>query len=192
MNVSKNMPIIFRRGKKIFFRPIEKADAPTMQRWQNDPEVSRFLTSTRPFTLTDEESWVEGLGKRKEDVVLAIEVINGPFIGTMGLHGISWTNRTATTGTCIGEKEHQGKGYGTDAKMILLDYAFNTLNLRKINSSAIAYNGRSIGFNTKCGYKEEGRRKQEIFRDGEYHDKVLLAVFKEDWLPLWEEYKKDL
>ncbi len=182
---------IFRKGKKVILRPIEKADVPLMYMWQNDPEVTRFLVRNFPLTMQNEEDWVEKLSKNSQtEVVLAIEVIGGPFIGTMGLHKINWVNRTATTGTAIGNKDYQGKGFGTDAKMILLDYAFNTLGLRKINSAAIAFNARSIGFNTHCGYKEEGRLKDQIYCDGEYHDEVLLAVFKEDWSPLWEEYKK--
>lgn len=184
-------PVIFRQGKRVILRPIEKEDAQAMQVWQNDPAVTKFLMRGFPLSLQEEEDWVLGLPKRSHtDVVLAIQVIDGPFIGTMGLHRINWVDRTATTGTAIGQKEYWGKGYGTDAKMILLDYAFNTLGLRKINSAAIGFNGRSIGFNSKCGYKEEGRLRQQIYRDGEYHDEVLLAVFREDWLPLWEEYKK--
>lgn len=192
MKTPSNLPVIFRKGKKVILRPIEKADATLMQRWQNDPEVTQYLARTRPLSLIEEETWIESLGKKNNDVIVAIQVINGPFIGTMGLHHIDWVNRTAVTGACIGDKEQQGKGYGTDAKMILLDYAFNTLGLRKIKSSAIAFNGRSLGFNAKCGYEEEGRRVREIYRNGEYHDEVLTAVFCENWLPLWTEYKKGL
>ncbi len=85
---------------------------------------------------------------------------------------------------------HQGQGYGTEAKMLLLDYAFNTLNLRKVCSTVLAFNGRSQRYNEKCGYVVEGVQKAQVFRDGSYHDLILMAVFRDDWLPVWREYQK--
>lgn len=108
----------------------------------------------------------------------------------MAIHQIDWVNGTATTGAMIGEKEYWGKGYGSEAKMLLLDYAFNRLGLRKICSNVIAFNGRSKRYSEKCGYREEARRKAQFFRDGTYHDEIWLAVFRENWLPLWKKYQK--
>ncbi|MBP9760373.1 MAG: GNAT family N-acetyltransferase, partial [Candidatus Pacebacteria bacterium] len=105
-------------------------------------------------------------------------------------HHISWINRTATSGAFIGDVAHQGQGYGTEAKMLLLDYAFNTLNLRKVCSTVLAFNGRSQRYNEKCGYVVEGVQKAQVFRDGSYHDLILMAVFRDDWLPVWREYQK--
>ena len=106
----------------------------------------------------------------------------------MGIHHINWVNGTATTGAIIGEVENRGKGYGTDAKMTLLNYMFNTLNLRKICSEVIEYNTRSYNYSLGCGYREEGRKIKHIFRNGQYWDLIQLAVFKEDWLPIWAKY----
>jgi RimJ/RimL family protein N-acetyltransferase len=91
----------------------------------------------------------------------------------------------------IGEKEYWGKGYGTEAKMLLLHYAFDTLNLRKICSSVISFNERSHKYSLKCGYKEEGRRKAQLFRDGKYWDEIQLAVFRKDWLLLWKKFQAE-
>jgi RimJ/RimL family protein N-acetyltransferase len=182
-------PVVFRKGKKVILRPVEKKDAVYMYEYINDPEVNHYLGRSNPLTFTEEEEWIiNGTKATHESVIFAIEVINGPFIGTMGLHNINWINQTAVTGTCIGSKEYQGRGYGTDAKMLLLDFAFNTLGLRKICSGAFASNVKSIGFNKRCGYKIEGKLKKQFYRDGIYHDEVLLAVFRKDWLPLWKKY----
>ena len=74
--------------------------------------------------------------------------------------------------------------------MLLLNYAFNTLNLRKIVSRVVSFNRRSKAYSEKCGYKVEGVLKKDIFKDGEYHDLICMAVFKDDWLPLWEKFRK--
>lgn len=107
----------------------------------------------------------------------------------MGLHEINWINRNAVTGTLIGEKEHRGKGYGTDAKMLLLDFAFNALGLHKVCSRVFAFNGRSRRYGEKCGYTVEGVLKEQHFHNGEFHDELVMAVFRRDWLPLWEAYR---
>lgn len=108
----------------------------------------------------------------------------------MGLHQINWKDRIATTGALIGEKEYWSKGYGTDAKMILLDHAFNTLNLHKICSAVIAYNKRSLDYSLHCGYKIEGTRREHFFRKGKYWDFIELGLLKKEWLPIWRKYKK--
>jgi len=108
----------------------------------------------------------------------------------MGLHQIDFIHGTAVTGAIIGEKEYQGKGYGTDAKMTLLNYAFNTLNLRKVCSDVISFNKRSLAYSKKCGYKIEGRQKQQFYRSGKYYDRVFLAIFRKNWPKIWAEWSK--
>lgn len=184
--------ITFLKGKTTFFSPLEEEDAPTLQRYPNDPEIRHNVRRIFPINLNGQKDWIKNCNN-EHNVVLGVCLIKtGELIGSMGLHRIDWVNRTATTGTIIGNKEHQNKGYGTDAKMVLLKYAFHTLGLRKICSSAYAFNRSSIAFNQKCGYKIEGRLKKQVLREGKYVDEVLLAVFEKDWSPLWQEYEKSL
>ncbi|HLG93648.1 MAG TPA: GNAT family protein [candidate division Zixibacteria bacterium] len=188
---SKNPKLVFLKGKKTILRPLRKStDFELCLRWINDPDVNQYLLVFFPVTEKKEKDWFDHLANNPHEVVLGIETLDGKLIGTMGLHRINSKDRTAMTGALIGEKEYWGKGYGTDAKMTLLDYAFNTLNLRKINSSVYAFNKRSLKYNLKCGYKVEGIRKRQTFRNGKYHDEILIAVFKEDWLPVWKKYQK--
>jgi RimJ/RimL family protein N-acetyltransferase len=184
-------PIVWRKSTRVVLRPLRESDTPFISAWINDPEVTQFLQAHMPMAETEERDWIENLANRKpHDIVVAIEA-DGVFIGTMGLHGIDYKNRRATTGTLIGNKAYQGKGYGTEAKMLLLDYAFNELGLNKICSSVIAYNERSIRYSLKCGYREEGRLRKHLFRKGRYWDEVRLAVFRKDWLPHWKKFKKE-
>ncbi len=183
-------PVVFLKGTRTILRPPEEKDLPFFTRWMNDQEVTRFLKTRLPVTLAGERKWLEGLSDRKNDVVLAITTLAGKPLGVMGIHRIDWVNGTATTGAFIGEKTYWGKGYGTDAKMVLLDYAFNTLNLRKISSKVYAFNARSLAYSKHCGYKQEGVLKKHVFREGEYHDVVELAIFKEDFVPYWKKYSR--
>lgn len=184
------LPVVFLKGQNVNLRPLQKEDIPAITRWINDPEVRDFIKANWPMTLADEENWFADLSKKKpNDLVLAIVTSEGKHIGHMGLHRIDWRGRVATTGAVIGEKECWGKGFGTEAKTLLLHHAFRSMNLRKICSSVIAYNKRSLHYSLKCGYKVEGSLKAHVFRRGRYWDLTQLAVFWPDFRPVWQKYK---
>ena len=183
--------IVFLQGKKTILRPLLESDIPLLLKWINDPEIRQFVSRIFPATENEERGWLERLHRSSEkEVVLMIETLRGVPIGTMGIHRINWVNRVGTTGAMIGEKSFWGKGYGTDAKMILLDYAFNKLNLRKIVSRVFAYNKRSLAYSLHCGYRIEGRLSRAHFNNGRYWDEYVLGLFRHWWLPYWERYNK--
>lgn len=189
MSDNQKLKVVFLEGKKVNLRPFSKEDIPTITRWINDPEVREFVTQIFPQTEKQEEEWVNR-GLNEKGITLAIETKDGILIGSMGLHDIHWADRRVTTGAIIGEKEYWGKGYGTDAKMQVLNYAFNILNLHKICSGVISFNKRSLNYSLHCGYKIEGRRKKHIFKNGKYWALIELGLFKKDWLPIWKKYQK--
>ena len=187
----KRQGIVFLKGRKVVLRPLnKKTDLEACCRWVNDPTVRQYISTTFPTSIHQEEKWFDDLPNRKDEIVFGIETIGGKIIGVISLVHIKWHDRTATTGAMIGDKRYWGKGYGTDAKMILLDYAFNQLNLRKICSAVFSFNKRSLRYNLRCGYKIEGRLKKQMFKNGKYRDNILLAVLKKDWLPIWHKYQK--
>jgi RimJ/RimL family protein N-acetyltransferase len=180
--------VIFLQGKKTVLRPLRKdTDLESCLVWLNDPEVNWYIRRFLPLSLQEEEAWFEDLPRRPNDIVLAIETIEGQFIGVTLLR-INWKDRVAATGTLIGEKKFWDEGYGTDAKMILLNYAFNTLNLRKICSVVYEFNKRSLRYSKKCGYRIEGKRQKQVFKKGKYWDEIIMGVFKEEWLVRWRKY----
>jgi len=179
---------------RVYLRPVEKGDIPFFVKAINDEEVSRFLLTAGPVTELEEEHWYESIEKRKDNNRVCSIVLKETHevIGIIGLHQIDWISRTATTGTFIGRKDLWGKGFGTEAKMLLLKYAFFRLNLRQIYSYALAFNKRSIKYSLKCGYKKLGVYPSDTFRDGKYHDTVSLMVTRKNWKPLWSKFEKKM
>ncbi len=182
--------VVFIEGKKVNLRPFAKDDIPLLTRWINDAYLRDFLMAFLPRTEKDEEEWFNKLGSDDKNIVFGVETKDGVLVGCMGIHRINWRDRVCTTGAFIGEKENLGKGYGTDAKMFLLDYIFNMLNLRKVCSEVIAYNERSLKYSEHCGYEREGIRRKHVFRKGEYWDLIELGLFRGTWLPIWERYQE--
>lgn len=179
-------------GKKVVLRPPRAMDAKHFVQWMNNPKTREYLARVFPVTLSAEKDWVEKMSKQEKnpvDIVFVIEIRgNNQPVGVISLCGINWLNRNATTGTVLGEEKFRNKGYATEAKMLLLKYAFDTLGLRKIISRVFAKNLASRKYNEKCGYAEEGILRDEVFHDGSFADVVLFACFRDTWFPLWGKY----
>lgn len=172
-------------GQKTILRPVRPSDAPIFTRWMNDPETRRYLLRRFPVTEMSEEAWIKknaDLSQNPTDLVFVVEIKDGNVpIGMMGLHRISWVDRNATTGTVLGEPESRGKGYATDAKMALLEYAFLTLGLHKVISHAFSANVKSIEYSKRCGYEVEAVLKDERFQNGHFQDLTVLTCFYDNW-----------
>lgn len=181
--------IIFRQGKKVWLRPISTNDVSQLTIWINNQDITQYTDQIFPMNEADETEWIRSLSGNKHDIVLGIMVADN-LIGAIGAHNINYIYRTCETGALIGEQEYRNKGFGKDAKMLQLDFLFNTLNLRKVYARVFANNERSLAYLKKSGYKIEGIRKKQVYKNGEYIDEIMVAIFKKDWLPLWNEYKK--
>jgi len=174
------------KGKSVLLRPVKRSDIAYFLKWLNDPEVVQYLELYLPMTEMYEEKYIEELGttRAKSDAPFVIEAIEGAStkpIGNCGLHEINSKDRRAIFGIGIGEKDYWSKGYGTEATRLLVDYGFQQLNLHRISSSAFAFNERSIRFHEKIGFQKEGRLRQAIFKNGQYHDLMLFGILREEW-----------
>jgi len=159
---------------------------PDLLRWFNDPEVIQYLGIYLPMTEMVEEKWIESIGTTRllTDVFFIIEAIEEKGtrpIGDTGLGGINSKDHNAGFGIAIGEKDYWSKGYGTEAARVLVNYGFGQLNLHRITSGAVAFNERSIRMHRSLGFKEEGRQRDFVYRNGRYHDHVMFGILKDEW-----------
>lgn len=171
-------------GKLIRLRDYRKEDTEAAHKYINDPEVKRFLAPGIPFPITYQEelNWVEGQSASKDTYNFAIETLSdNRYIGGCGINSIDWKNSVATVGIFIGNKEYWGKGYGTDAMLTLLSFIFNQMNLHKVRLCVYSFNPRAIACYEKCGFVREGTLRQEIYRDGQYHDEYIMGILKSEF-----------
>lgn len=168
-------------GERVRLRAIEHEDLPRCVAWLNDPEVIQYLTLYMPLSHEDEERWFEQYLQDPRRKVLAIETEEGEHIGNIGLEEIDWKNRCAELGIFIGDKQHWGQGYGTDAIRTLLRFAFEELNLNRVYLRVFAFNERARRCYLRCGFVEEGRQRQAHFTAGRYHDVILMSILRSEW-----------
>ena len=165
--------------------------------WANRIENVEGTMQRPPHYLANSVDWLRGLAERKgRDEVFAIFTRDGNggeprYIGHTGIHSIQWPEGFGTTGSVIGDRTTQGKGHGTEAKLLLQYHAFMVLGLRKLTSDVKAFNAQSLGHLLKCGYRIVGRQKKHLFHKGQFVDKILLEVFREGWEIVWRKYQKE-
>lgn len=157
-------------------------------RWVNDPEITEnLLIGDFPISRFAERDWFESVERRSgqpDEVMFAIELLDGTHIGQSGVHGIDWRNGFATTGSFIGEKQHQNQGYGTEAAKLRAYYCFHVLGLRLLRSEYLEGNDRSRRMQEKTGYVEAGRIPGRFWKRGAYRDDVATVLTRERWLEL--------
>jgi len=175
------------RGERVVLRAIEADDAERCHTWVNDREVTRFLSLRFPIPMADERRWTEATRDPSHDVELAIDTLEGTHIGNCGLHGIDAVARRAELGILIGDKAHWGQGFGTDAMLTLCGFGFGEMNLHRIYLRVIGFNQRAIACYEKCGFLHEGRLRQAEFREGAYHDMLIMGILRDEFGAKWPE-----
>lgn len=175
------------RGKRVLLRAVEATDIERLAGWLNDPEISHLVGGFHlPISLSEQRDWYERAKADKRTVRLMIDDLetNEP-IGMTGLWEIDWVNRHALTAIKFGPTNARGKGYGFDAIMTLMAYAFFQLGLNRLRGDILPYNiGSYRVYVEKCGWKLEGIARQDAFRDGIFQDRLLVACLKSDFTSL--------
>jgi RimJ/RimL family protein N-acetyltransferase len=172
-------------GPRLYFRPLEREDAPRLTAYINDPAVRRTLLMYRPMSVGQEQAWLDGLGKDEHHVVVGIaRQSDDALIGATGLHRIDSRGRHAELGLSLGDRSAWGQGFGTEATRMMLDYAFGTLNLNRVWLQVYASNAPAIRVYEKTGFRKEGVQREQHFLEGRYEDGVLMGILRSEWTPL--------
>jgi RimJ/RimL family protein N-acetyltransferase len=159
--------------------------AKSFVRWDRDSEAQR-LGDFMPTQLISEKKIKEHIEKREENEnafrfgLCTLE--DDKFIGVVSLWLQAWSHNEAWLGIFIGEREYWGKGYGTDAMRLVVQYGFTELNLRRISLGLHAFNERALKSYFKVGFQVEGRERGVFLRDGVRYDDLTMGLLREEWL----------
>ncbi len=168
-------------GNRVYLREVRESDInENYCRWLNDHEVNQYLeTRFSPYSEDMIRSYVREMTDDPNSVLMAIiHKKTKTHIGNIKIGHINWVHRFADISLMIGEKRFWGKGYGTEAIKLAVEYAFYTLNLRRLAAGIYANNIGSIKAFKKAGFLEEGRQKEHRFCHAAYVDDVLLGIIR--------------
>jgi len=173
---------------RVYLTAVQRSDLPEFARWFSDPELQALLNPgvIFPYTLEDEEKWYEEAVRRPRaegrGYTFAIRLReNDRLIGNISLMNIDAKNRSATLGIAIADPTARGQGYGREAMEQILRFGFDELNLHRIQLWVYAYNERAIRMYRSVGFQVEGRARETLFRDGRYHDSLLMSILEHEY-----------
>jgi len=169
-------------GERLYLRPLDEADLDRCMTWINDPDLLPFLMRRTPMNRSAEREWLAQQGRSETTFALAIVLKDGDrHIGNAGLHGIHPFNRSAEFGIFIGEADAREQGYGTEAARLLIDHGFRELGLHRIQLHVYAFNARARRAYEKLGFKPEGTQRDAYYRDGRFHDVIVMSILSSEW-----------
>jgi RimJ/RimL family protein N-acetyltransferase len=160
--------------------------AKTYIKWDRDSEFHR-LADSAPAQLWSEKKLKDFVEKGQEkqgdrNFRFSIRTLeNDILIGSTGLWLLRETQGDAWLGIFLGEREYWGKGYGTDAMRLIVNYGFGELNLSRITLGLHSYNERALKSYQKVGFTLEGRVRGEGLRDGVRYDGLYMGILREEW-----------
>jgi UDP-4-amino-4,6-dideoxy-N-acetyl-beta-L-altrosamine N-acetyltransferase len=162
------------------FRNITEDDLEMILRWRTMPEVSTYMYTDFEPDMDQQRKWYQSISAdpRRLDWVIAVD---GEDVGLVSIVAIDTTNRRAELGWYLASPSVRGKGIGKSVEMNFLRYVFEDLNLHKLCVEALVGNESGIRVHEKCGAKVEGTRRDQIYKNGKYHDIVELGILRPDW-----------
>ena len=171
-------------GRLTTLRAIERDDLDALWRWSNDREVMYYWAEPHHVVSRDElaERFGAGLsGPTGRAHWLLIATHEGEAIGRIGYVDLDRRNRHAEIAMQIGERAYWGRGYGSDALIVFLDFLFHGLNLHKVWLRTESFNERAQRAYAKCGLRSDGTFREHTFLGGRYYDAIVMSITEDEF-----------
>jgi RimJ/RimL family protein N-acetyltransferase len=158
-------------------------------RWQRDSEFHRLLDSypMQPNSEKKIKEWFEKQsenGRKPDRYSFSVRTLDeDKFIGFLGIW-VDLIHSEAWVGLGIGEREFWSRGYGTDMMKLCMQYVFTELCMERLSLGLHEYNPRALRSYEKCGFRLEGRTRQELMREGRRYDSFWMGILRQEWLQM--------
>jgi RimJ/RimL family protein N-acetyltransferase len=180
-------------GERIYLRPVEVTDADILAAI-TATETENFMYRGRmPYSPLAFANGIREGYKRSPPPSIAFAVClrgDDRCIGMVGIDSIDYVNRTGETFTDLGPAAIRNQGYGTEAKHLLLEYAFDRLQLHSLRSVVMEPNTRSVAALMKQGYRPAGRLQSADVKNRRYHDALFFDVLRDEWLAARDAWRR--
>ncbi|HYH03466.1 MAG TPA: GNAT family protein [Bacillota bacterium] len=168
-------------GTKVYLSPINVEDYEKFTEWLADFEVTVNLTSYgRIIFKNHEKECLEDISTDNNSFAI-VTLADHKLLGSCGFHNVDTTNRRTEIGIFIGDKEYWGKGYGSEALELLLDFGFNIRNFNSVMLAVRAYNQRAIHCYEKIGFQKIGARREACIFGERKYDVIYMDLLASEF-----------
>lgn len=171
-------------GEKVTLRAAEADDVDALYELASelDSWEERNPSPARPLTRAEySERFTKRITEPSDDIFFVVEV-DRALAGHCNLFEIDHLTRAGEVGIAL-HSAARGHGYGTDALRLLVRFAFERHNLRRVHLRALASNAGGLACYRKVGFVEEGRRRESAWVRGHYEDEVEMGLLRDEWAP---------
>jgi RimJ/RimL family protein N-acetyltransferase len=180
-NWRERLPVL--AGQKVVLRDLRPSDATSLFTLLTTEEVARFI-SPPPSTIDGFERFIAWAHRQRNAGAYACFAVtlpdNDTAIGIFQLRELEPGFGTAEWGFAIGSP-FWGTGVFTQGAELLLQFAFDTVGVHRLEARAAVKNGRGNSALQKIGAVQEGVLRKSFLRNGQYLDQVLYAIVDDDW-----------
>jgi RimJ/RimL family protein N-acetyltransferase len=170
-------------GKTVYLRAPESGDEIIAATSENHPDPRENLFYALPTSIGEQK---EKLAREQADPHTIVFTIcskdQNRAIGKTSFVRIDWIGRMATFYLAIAEAVNWQKGYGGEVIRLMVEYAFQTLNLNRIQLHVFEDNAAAVKIYKKNGFIIEGTLHQAMYHDGRYCNFYLMALLRSDWI----------
>ncbi|MGH6827420.1 MAG: GNAT family N-acetyltransferase [Rhizomicrobium sp.] len=157
--------------------PVLPRDLESVFVWLNDANAALLDLPHRPLDILAYRDWLDRLPKETNQILFSIRRCENPaIIGFVLFKNFQPVYRLAEIGVRIGAERDRGKGLGTRAVKLAVDYAWNVLNLHRITLHVLSHNERAIASYRRAGFAVEGRLRDAAFIGGKWRDVVVMGA----------------
>jgi RimJ/RimL family protein N-acetyltransferase len=176
-----NRELPFLSGPNVILRPARAGDIDAFLALESDPQIHEMFGGSRDTFSPMTREIAESIVSRLIQHPFAWVIEQGRVIGEVRLDRVDLNDRRASLAIGIFDGHCLGRGFGTEAIRLVLDFAFERLNLHRISVRVLAYNHRAIRAYQKCGFVIEGREREAAFVNGEWHDDIMMGLLNHEF-----------
>lgn len=146
-----------------------------------DKEVARLTGCKEVFTKEEVISFFLNSLKEDNRYFFLIIAPDGRIIGESVINEIDWDLRCANFRIGIFHSTERGKGIGTWTLETTRDFAFENLNLHRLELDVYSFNPKAESVYRKAGFKQEGVLRDAIMDGTNYADDILMSILEDEW-----------
>lgn len=170
--------------KRLLLRPVKLADKEAIFEYRSDAEANQYQGFV-PETIEEVEKFIQQTSREINlpetwFQFVMIEKETEKIIGDVGIHFLDKENKQIELG-CTLHKDHQRKGFATEALKKLINYCFHELQKHRIITSIDPDNKSSIKLVERLGFRKEAHFVESLFINGQWTDDMVYALLQKDW-----------
>lgn len=165
----------------LYFRRPTMDDVDQIRDLKNNEKAALLLGGIHhKYTSEDIVNWINFHNNNPEEVLLVVEdTTAGKLIGHVGLYKIDKIAKKTEFGILIADDDSRGKGYGTKATSLMVEYAFKSLGMHKVTAEVLSENAPSVAMFKKCGFVIDGCLRDDVYKNNRYYDVYCMSILNE-------------